>query len=137
MQIITIVQAPYRVPSRPRLLIAKASTIWLWPGIPLTDKQGGAVCSIPPDAIRFWISKFMGPEIVSQPIPAYIASAAEYLAHGDDGQHSDASIAHRVAPSLQKARRWRKSLPHVLASMCLPCRSLNECRFGIEISSMA
>ncbi|HTH98143.1 MAG TPA: hypothetical protein VL574_12065, partial [Stellaceae bacterium] len=61
MQIITIVQAPYRVPARPRLLIAKASTVWLWPGIPLTELRGGTVRPIPSEAMRFWLSKFMGP----------------------------------------------------------------------------
>jgi hypothetical protein len=86
MQIITIKQAPYCVPPRPRLLIAKASTVWLWPGIPLTELRGSTVRPISPDAMRFWLSKFMGPEIVGQPVPSHVGSAAEHLSQGDEAE---------------------------------------------------
>jgi hypothetical protein len=84
MQIITIAQAPNHALPRPRLLVAKASTVWLWPGIPLTELRGSTVCPIAPDAMRFWLSKFMGPEIIGQPVPAHVTSAAEYLSRGED-----------------------------------------------------
>jgi hypothetical protein len=84
MQIISIVQAPYRVPTRPRLLLAKASTVWLWPGIPLTGRYYGTVRPTSPDAMRFWLSKFLGPEIVGRPVPMHVAQAAEHLTSGDE-----------------------------------------------------
>src|ERR1700742_2870237 len=84
LQIITIAQAPHNALPRPRLLIAKASTVWLWPGIPLTELRGGTVRPIPSEAMRFWLSKFMGPEIVGQPVPTHVASAAYHLSLGDE-----------------------------------------------------
>ena len=84
MQIISIVQAPYRVPTRPRLLLAKASTVWLWPGIPLTGRYYGTVRPMSPDVMRFWLSKFLGPEIVGRPVPMHVAQAAEHLTSGDE-----------------------------------------------------
>jgi len=84
MQIISIVQAPHRVSTRPRLLLARASIVWLWPGIPLTERRGATIQPISPDAMRFWLSKFLGPEIVGQPVPTIVAQAAEYLTKGDE-----------------------------------------------------
>lgn len=84
MQIISIVQTPCRVLKRPRLLLAKASTVWLWPGIPLTHRRGTTVLPISPDSMRFWLSKFLGPEIVSRPVPVHVAQAAEHLTKGDE-----------------------------------------------------
>ena len=76
--------APYRVPARPRLLLAKTSTVWLWPGIPLTERCYGTVRPTSPDAMRFWLSKFLGPEIVGRPVPMHVAQAAEHLTSGDE-----------------------------------------------------
>jgi len=84
MQIISIVQTPCRVSTRPRLLLAKASAVWLWPGIPLTERRGVTVQAISADDTRFWLSKFLGPEIVGRPVPMHIAQAAEYLTKGDE-----------------------------------------------------
>ena len=84
MQIISIVQTPCRVSTRPRLLLAKASAVWLWPGIPLTERRGTTVLPISPDAMRFWLSKFLRPEIVGRPVPMHIAQAAVRLASGDE-----------------------------------------------------
>jgi hypothetical protein len=84
MQIISIVQAPCRVPARPRLLLAKTSTVWLWPGIPLTERCYGTVRPTSPDAMRFWLSKFLGPEIVGRPVPMHVTRAAEHLTEGDE-----------------------------------------------------
>jgi len=84
MQIISIVQPPCRVSTRPRPLLAKASAVWLWPGIPLTERRGVTVQTISPDAIRFWLSKFLGPETVSQPMPMHIAQAAGQLTLDDE-----------------------------------------------------
>jgi len=83
MQIISIVQTPCRASTQPRLLLAKASTVWLWPGIPLTERRGATVLSISPDAMRFWLSKFIGPEIVGRPVPVHVAKAAEHLTKDD------------------------------------------------------
>jgi hypothetical protein len=84
MQIISIVQTPGRVPTRPGLLLAKASAVWLWPGIPLTERRGATVLPISPDAMRFWLSKFLGPEIVGRPVPTHVAQAAEHLTKGNE-----------------------------------------------------
>jgi len=84
VQIISIVQAPCRVPTQPRLLLAKASAVWLWPGIPLTERRGTTVQPIPPEAMRFWLSKFLGPEVTGRPVPMHVARAAEHLMAGDE-----------------------------------------------------
>ncbi|GGF45847.1 hypothetical protein GCM10011611_60360 [Aliidongia dinghuensis] len=84
MPILSIARAPCRAPARHWLLIAKAGTVWLWPGIPLTERRGGTIRPIPPDALRFWLSKLMGPEVVGQPVPMQVARAAEYLTVGDE-----------------------------------------------------
>ena len=84
MQIVSIAQSPCLASTRARLLLAKASAVWLWPGIPLTERRGATVQPISPDAMRFWLSKFLGPEIVSQPVPAHVTRAAEHLANGDE-----------------------------------------------------
>jgi len=84
MQIISIVQTPCRVSARPRLLLAKASAVWLWPGIPLTERRDATVLPISPDAMRYWLSKFLGPEIVGRPMPMHVAQAAAHLTSGDE-----------------------------------------------------
>jgi len=45
-----------------RTLLARADHVWMWPGIPLTEKRGAACVPIPADAARFWISQLQGPE---------------------------------------------------------------------------
>lgn len=84
MQIISIVQTPCRVSTRPRLLLAKTSAVWLWPGIPLSERRGRTIQPISPDAMRYWLSKFLGPEIVGRPVPMHVAQAAEHLTEGDE-----------------------------------------------------
>ena len=84
MQIISIMQAPCREPTRPRILLAKASAVWLWPGISLTERRGVTVQPISPDSMRFWLSKFLGPEIVGRPVPMHVAQAAAHLTFGDE-----------------------------------------------------
>ena len=101
MQIISIVQAPCRVSARPRLLLAKASAVWLWPGIPLTERRGATVQPISPDAMRFWLSKFLGPEIVGRPVPVHVAQAAVNLTAGDEAaaqQCLDRAAAETLSP---------------------------------------
>ena len=101
MQIISIVQTPCRVSTRPRLLLAKASAVWLWPGIPLTERRGTTVLPISPDAMRFWLSKFLGPEIVGRPVPVHVAQAAVNLTAGDEAaaqQCLDRAAAETLSP---------------------------------------
>lgn len=83
MQIASIAQPPFRAPAHPRLLVVKASTIWLWPGVALTEQYGSTIRAIEPDALRFWLGMLLGPEIIGMPVPNAIARAAEYLTAGD------------------------------------------------------
>jgi hypothetical protein len=62
------------VGARPRLLLAKASAVWLWPGISLTERRGVTIQPVSPEAMHFWLSKFLGPEIVGQPVPMHVAN---------------------------------------------------------------
>jgi hypothetical protein len=59
-----------------RTLVARADHVWMWPGIPLTEKRGAACVPIAADAARFWITRLHGPEAnYSDALPCLNAAA--------------------------------------------------------------
>lgn len=69
---------------RARTLVAKAGAVWIWPGIPLTARQGTAIVPISAEAIRFWVSRLHGPEALDKDILGAASRAARCLTLGDD-----------------------------------------------------
>jgi hypothetical protein len=45
-----------------RMLLARADHVWMWPGIPLTERRGTARIPVAADVARFWITRLHGPE---------------------------------------------------------------------------
>ncbi len=70
--------APARLPHRARTLVVCGGTVWIWPGIPLTLRQGAAILPAGAETIRFWITRLHGPEALGGP---FLIPAA---AHRDD-----------------------------------------------------
>lgn len=135
MQIISIVQAPCRVSTRPRLLLAKASVVWLWPGVPLTERRGVIIQAISPDATRFWLSKFLGPEIVSQPVPTHVTRAAEHLTEGDEAAAQRCLDRAGAATLSPEGAMLAGAVAARLGTPSPTRRSPSACRCGIGASS--
>jgi hypothetical protein len=51
-----------------RTLLARADHVWMWPGIPLTEKRGAARVPIAADAARNWITGVV-PFISAETLP--------------------------------------------------------------------
>jgi hypothetical protein len=84
MQILVMGGARERLPERPRTLIARAGAVWMWPGIPLTKRQGAAIVAISAETVHFWITRLHGPDALDSMILPGLNRAAEHLTQGDD-----------------------------------------------------
>lgn len=73
-----------RPPERSRTLVAKYGAVWIWPGILLAMRRGGAIAPVADATIRFWVSRLHGPEALDRSLSHAIASAAQRLAAGDE-----------------------------------------------------
>jgi hypothetical protein len=51
-----------RMAAPARLLLARAGDVWMWPGVPLTERRGAANVPVATDMSRFGISRLHGPE---------------------------------------------------------------------------
>ncbi|MGH6799947.1 MAG: hypothetical protein ACRECZ_00790, partial [Methylocella sp.] len=51
-----------------RTLLARVGGLWMWPGIPLTEKRGAACVPIAADVARFWITRLHGPEAIDSAV---------------------------------------------------------------------
>jgi hypothetical protein len=67
-----------------RTLLARAGGVWMWPGIPLTEKRGAARVPAAADVARFWISRLHGPEAIDSAVLRCLCIAAQKLSEGDE-----------------------------------------------------
>jgi hypothetical protein len=88
-------------PPRARSLLARAGAVWIWPGVPLTEKRGAACVPVVADVARFWISRLHGPAADEARALRCLAVAVRKLNTGDEvGAQSalDASGLTRLSP---------------------------------------
>ena len=88
-------------PPRARSLLARAGAVWIWPGVPLTEKRGAACVPVAADVARFWISRLHGPAADEARALRCLAEAVRKLNTGDEaGAQSalDASGLARLSP---------------------------------------
>jgi hypothetical protein len=83
-----------------RTLLVRASGVWMWPGIPLTERRGAACVPVAPDVARFWITRLHGPQANDSPVLRFLGAAARKLSDGDEAgaqQALDASGLTRLS----------------------------------------
>lgn len=98
-----VVAAKARVGAPAPMLLARAGAVWLWPGVPLTERRGGSVAPIAPELARFWISRLHGPEANDVAALRRLAVAAQKLNAGDEASAQralDACGLSRLSPPL-------------------------------------
>lgn len=57
-------------PERSWTLVAKGGTVWIWPGIPLTQLCGDEILPVAAETVHFWIMRLHG---LDAPAPAHRA----------------------------------------------------------------
>ncbi|MGH6834945.1 MAG: hypothetical protein ACREC9_05180 [Methylocella sp.] len=67
-----------------RTLLARLGHVWIWPGIPLTEKRGAACVPIAADDARFWITRLHGPEANDSTVLRCLDIAAQKLNESDE-----------------------------------------------------
>lgn len=114
-----------RAPDRPRTLIAKGNTVWIWPGIPLTERRGSEIMPVTAETIRFWITRLHGPEALDKEILRAVAIAADCLKAGNERAAQAALDSLRLIELSQDgAQLMRAVAPHVgVAALDLPLRA--------------
>jgi len=83
-----------------RTLLARAGSVWMWPGIPLTERRGAACDPVAADVARFWIAGLHGPDANDSSVLRCLAAAAQKLSEGDEAgaqQALDASGLTRLS----------------------------------------
>ncbi len=70
--------------SRAHSLLACAGIVWMWPGVPLSERRGVAGVPVASDVARFWISRLHGPAADEARALRCIAEAARELNEGDE-----------------------------------------------------
>jgi hypothetical protein len=107
-----------------RTLLARAGRVWMWPGIPLTERWGAWSVPIAADAARFWITRLHGPEAIDTYVLPCLNAAARKLSEGDEAGAQialDASGLTRLSPDgLELMRAVAGSLG--IAPLDLPWR---------------
>jgi hypothetical protein len=89
-----------RMAAPARTVLARAGSVWMWPGIALTETRGAASVPIVADVARFWISRLYGPQANDWAVPRCLAIAAQKLSEGDEAgaqQTLDASGLTRLS----------------------------------------
>jgi hypothetical protein len=84
-----------------RTLLARLGHVWMWPGIPLTEKRGAACVPVAADAARFWITRLHGPDAIDTYVLPCLHAAARKLSEGDEAGAQialDASGLTRLSP---------------------------------------
>ncbi len=84
-----------------RSLLARTGAVWIWPGVPLTEKRGASSVPVAPDLARFWISRLHGPVADEGRALRCLAAAADKLNAGDEAgaqRALDASGLSRLSP---------------------------------------
>jgi len=113
---------------RPCTLAAYADTVWLWPGVPLTEKRGRTVRPLPSGCVRFWIGRLHGFEAQHAPIESALAQAADHLSAGRQAEAQaalDAAKLDRLSPEGEVLMRALAARLGVAASdMSVGTRSL-------------
>jgi hypothetical protein len=88
-------------PPRARSLLARAGAVWIWPGVPLTEKRGAACVPVVANVARFWISRLHGPAADEARALRCLAEAVRKLNTGDEAgaqRALDASGLARLSP---------------------------------------
>lgn len=88
-------------PPRARSLLARAGSVWIWPGVPLTEKRGASSVPVAADIARFWISRLHGPAADEARALRCLADAVQKLNEGDEAGAQtalDASRLSRLSP---------------------------------------
>jgi hypothetical protein len=69
-----------RVPAR--TLLAAAEGVFLWPGIPLTEKRHGFIVPLPQRWVRYWTGRLHGAQSQDAAILSALATASKHLSWG-------------------------------------------------------
>jgi hypothetical protein len=69
-----------RVPAR--TLLAAAEGVFLWPGIPLTEKRHGFIVPLPQRWVRYWTGRLHGAQAQDAAILSALATASKHLSWG-------------------------------------------------------
>jgi hypothetical protein len=70
---------------RHRTLVASRGAVWLWPGIAMTCRRGDQITALPAETIKFWITRFHGPNALYKECAHFIARSADQLNAGNEG----------------------------------------------------
>ncbi len=90
--------APGHGSSRPATTLGcSVDSVWLWPGIPLTLRQGGRVVSCDRDAILERVARLHGPGVTHSGVAWAVGRAAEHLTNGD-GERAERSLSRAELP---------------------------------------
>jgi hypothetical protein len=106
-----------------RTLLARAGGVWMWPGIPLTEKRGAACVPVAADVARFWITRLHGPEANDSTVLRRLGIAAQKLSEGDNAgaqQALDASGLWSGPLRTAKGIRERTSMAQMISSASRP-----------------
>ncbi|HTJ02209.1 MAG TPA: hypothetical protein VL492_05415, partial [Methylovirgula sp.] len=112
-------------PERPRTLVAKGRTVWIWPGIPLTSQCGGEIIPANTETIHFWITRLHGPEALDKGILRSVAIAADCLKAGNESAAQAELDSLRLTELSQDgALLMRAVAPHIgIEALDLPLRA--------------
>ncbi len=56
-----LVSSKARAAAPARTLLVRTGTVWMWPGIALTERRGTACVPVADEVARFWITRLHGP----------------------------------------------------------------------------
>jgi hypothetical protein len=81
---------------RARTLLATAEAVFLWPGIPLTEKYEGFIVPMPQGWVRYWTARLHGAQTHDSAIGPALAQASKYLSWGFQAAAQSALDAARL-----------------------------------------
>lgn len=90
--------APGHGSSRPATTLGcSVDTVWLWPNIPLTFRQGGRVVSCDRDVIHERVARLHGPGVTHSGVAWAVGRAAEHLTDGNV-ERAERSLSRTALP---------------------------------------
>jgi hypothetical protein len=96
-----LVSGKARMAAPARSLLARAGGVWMWPGVPLTERRGAAHVPVAPEVARFWISRLYGPAANDSAVLRCLDVATQKLNENDEAgaqKALDTSGLSRLSP---------------------------------------
>jgi hypothetical protein len=81
---------------RARTLLATAEAVFLWPGIPLTEKHDGFIVPMPQGWVRYWTARLHGAQAQDDALASALTQASKYLSWGFQAAAQSALDAARL-----------------------------------------